>query len=245
MRHKWKQKGLCPQSTTSAPQLTMHMPRWEQLRSFLTWKTKWWRACKCFLQLQEHKWGTSKKSLSSSLLNPFRSQLSQREHQFSVWRATAKPASKSLSQLRQTVLFHHFCPLSQDWGHCPLPGRCLCPPSVQGWRYIPADVSLQYSEEGNSQLLSLRNNECKRLRLYKPKIQKCQPLFPSKPHSASSLLSLFWELLELQYGNTSLHSTAMAAQASGTEEGLSGLNPAHALLVGHKDISYISLLKTS
>lgn len=43
-------------------------------------------------------------------------------------------------------------------------------------------------------------------------------------------LSLFWELPELQYGNTSLHSTAMAAQTPGTEEGVSGLNPAHALL---------------
>lgn len=79
-RHKWKHEGVCPQIILSALQLTMHMARWEQLRSFLTWKTKWWRARKCFLQLHEHKWGTYKKSLLSSLQNPFRSQLSQHEH---------------------------------------------------------------------------------------------------------------------------------------------------------------------
>lgn len=142
----------------------MHMPSWEQLRSFLTWKTKWWRACKCFLQLQEHKWGTYKKSLSSSLQNPFRSQLSQREHQFSVWRATVNHTLPAETDWR---LFHHFCPLRQGWGHCPLPGRCLCPPSLRVAGAYLQDVSLQYSEEGNGQLLSLRNNECKRFRLKK------------------------------------------------------------------------------
>lgn len=168
MGHEAQMKtgGLCPQSTTPALQLTMHMPRSEQLRSFLTWKTKWWRACKCFLQLHEHKWGTYKKSLSSSLQNPFCSVLSQREHQFSVWRATAKPASES------------HLPAETDW---PLPPFLSSQPRLRALSSarqgsVPtfsAGLQVQTcrmcpcSGEGNSQLLSLRNNECKRFRLKK------------------------------------------------------------------------------
>lgn len=70
-----------------------------------------------------------------------------------------------ISQLRQTGLFHHFCPLSQDWGHCPLPGRGLCPPSLQGCRYKPAGCFPAVEKETAS--CSLRNNECKRFRLKK------------------------------------------------------------------------------
>lgn len=208
----------------------MHMPRWEQLRSFLTWKTKWWRACKCLLQLHEHKGGTYKKSLSSSLQNPFRPQLSQREHQFSVWRATTKPASESHSPSWDRLSSSTISVLSAK-----TEGTVLCQAGVcahllcRVWGTYLQDVSLQYSEEGNSQLLSLRNNECKRFRLKKTTHTENVSYFFPQSHTVPAL-SWFWEP-ELQYGNTSLHSTAMAAQTLRTEEEVSGLNPAHALLV--------------
>lgn len=146
----------------------MHMPTWEQLRSFLTWKTKWWRACKCFLQLREHKWGTYKTSLSRSLQNPFRSQLSQREHSFSVWRATVNPVSESHSPSWDRLSSSTIFVLSAKTEGTVLrqAGVCAHLFCKAGGTYLQ-DVSPQYSEEGNSWLLSLRNNECKRFRLKK------------------------------------------------------------------------------
>lgn len=181
----------------------MHMPRWEQLRSFLTWKTKWWRACKCFLRLHEHKWGTSKKSLSSSLQNPFRSQLSQREHQFSVWRATAKPACKSLSQLTD-------CPLpflsSQPRLRALSSARQVSVPTfcarleVQTCRMFPCStVKKETASSSHWETMSARG-----LGFRKQRHRNVSHFFPQS-HTVPAL-SLFWELLELQYGNISLHS---------------------------------------
>lgn len=111
----------------------------------------------------------NKKSLFSSLQNPFRSQLSQREHCFSVWKATANETSEShLSPSRDRLSSSTIFVLSVK-----TEGTVLCQSGSfahllsKVWGTYLQDVSLQYSEEGNSQLLSLRNNKCKRLSLQK------------------------------------------------------------------------------
>lgn len=188
-----------------------------------------------------------KKSFSSSLQNPFCSQLNQREHSFSVWRDTVNPVRESHSPSWDRLSSSTIFVLSAK-----VEGTVLCQADVCAHLFCKAggtslqDVSLQYSEEGNSWLLSLRNNEYKRFRLKKTTDTEMSATYSPQSHTVPALF-LLQELLELQYGSSSLHSngTAMAAQTLRTEEGVSGLNPAHALLVGHKDISYISLLKTA
>lgn len=99
----------------------------------------------------------------------------------------------------------------------------------KAWGTYLWDVSLQYSKEGTT----LRNKEWKRFThtkmpaTFSLKATQCQV----SPCSRSYLP---------QYGDTSLHSTVRQHRGRGL-----GLNPAHALLVGYKEIRYISLLKIS
>lgn len=132
--------------------------------------------------------------------------------------------------------------LSAKTEDSPLPGRWLCSPSLQGLRKVPAGCFLAAKKETAScshwetanakDLVFKKTTNTETSAAFSFQATQCQ----LSPCSRSCLSC---------NGNTSLHSTAMAAQAPATEEGLSGLNPAHALLVGHKEISYISLLKIS
>lgn len=186
----------------------------------------------------------NKKSLFSSLQNPFRSQLSQREHCFSVWRATANETSES-----------HCLPVETD---CPLLPflssqsrlRALSSASqvalltfsprfeVRTCRMFPCStVKKETASCSHWETTSARD-----LVFRKQQIQKWQLLFPSKPHSGplpalGAAWAAVWEHFITQHSNG---STGPWNRGRGLE-----LNPAHALPVGHKEISYTSLLKNS
>lgn len=114
----------------------------------------------------------------------------------------------TVSKLGQTVLLHHFCPLSKTEGTALCQPGVLCSPPLQGLRYVPAGcfLAVQQRREQHWEIMSGRGLQ----------IRKCQLLFPSKPHSARSLPVPGATC----HNMGTLHYTA---QEGSTEEGVWGL----------------------
>lgn len=124
---KWKWQRGWPQSRPAALQLTVHMPRCEGLKRFLTWKKPDEGDANVAVQTRTEQ--CMKSHLLAHYKTPSGPSRASVNIDFQSWVARpAKSLASAVAQSWQTVLSHQFCPLSQHWG--------LWSPSLQGLRYV-------------------------------------------------------------------------------------------------------------